>query len=208
MRRTTAALAALGACLTVVLAGCGASSGDQPPASITTTAAGGPFRGLAFPLPHPRPHFTLTDQQGRSYDFGARTAGRPTFLYFGYTHCPDVCPTTMADLATALRKLPAGLRDRVRVVFVTTDPKRDTPGVIGAWLANFDPDLTTKFVGLTGSQAGIDDAERAAGVPLAEDGGLTHSAQVLLYGRDDECRVFYVRGSSPDDIAHDVRLVA
>lgn len=217
MKRIAAILAARGATLTAValaattsfmLAGCGTSSGAQPPVAVTTSAVNGQFRGLGFSPPHPRPYFTLTDQQGRSYDFGTRTADRPTFLYFGYTHCPDICPTTMADVATALRNLPSSLRNRVQVVFVTTDPKRDTPKVIGAWLANFDSDLTTKFVGLTGSQAQIDNAERAAGVPLAQDGGQTHSAQLLLYGHDNECRVFYVAGSSPGDLAHDIPLVA
>jgi protein SCO1 len=202
-------------CAAVLLAGCstgstggpgGATSG--PPASVSTPPSGSPFRGATFVQPHPRPSFVLTDSGGRRFDFAARTKGRPTFLFFGYTHCPDVCPTAMADVAAALRTLPAGLRDAVRVVFVTTDPRRDTPPVLAAWLANFDADLRTKFIGLTGPQAEIDAAQRGAGVVLAEDGGLTHSAQLLLYGPDDLCRVFYLAGSSPDDISHDLPLVA
>ena len=158
--------------------------------------------------PHPRPSFVLTDSGGHRYDFAARTRGRPTFLFFGYTHCPDVCPTAMADVAAALRAVPASLRNAVQVVFVTTDPRRDTPPVLAAWLANFDADLRTKFVGLTGPQQEIDAAQRGAGVVLAQDGGLTHSAQLLLYGPDDLCRVFYLAGSSPDDMSHDLPLVA
>jgi protein SCO1/2 len=179
-----------------------------PVASVSTPASGSAFRGATFVQPHPRPSFVLTDTTGRRYDFAARTRGRPTFLFFGYTHCPDVCPTTMADVASALRGLPAGLRDSVRVVFVTTDPTRDTPATLAAWLANFDADLRTRFVGLTGPQAEIDAAQRGAGVVLAQDGGQTHSAQLLLYGPDDLCRVFYLAGASPADIAHDLPLVA
>jgi protein SCO1/2 len=186
----------------------GASSGGGPVASVSSPASGSAFRGATFVQPHPRPSFVLTDTASRRYDFAARTAGRPTFLYFGYTHCPDVCPTAMADVAAALRALPAGLRDSVQVVFVTTDPKRDKPATLAAWLANFDPDLRTKFVGLTGPQAEIDAAQRGAGVVLAEDDGQTHSAQLLLYGPDDLCRVFYLAGSSPEDMAHDLPLVA
>jgi protein SCO1 len=214
MRRSTAAVsAALGLVVVLGLAGCGSGAPAQAGSggsglSVTLPASGSPFRGALFVRPHPRPSFVLTDQRGRRYDFAARTGGRPTLLFFGYTHCPDVCPTTMADVAAALRTLPAGLRDSVQVVFVTTDPKRDTPAALGSWLASFDPDLPTKFTGLTGPRAEIDTAQRGAGVELAQDGGLTHSAQLLLYGSDDLCRVFYLAGSSPEDIAHDLPLVA
>ncbi len=210
MRRRYAAV--LCAAAAVVAAGCSSSpsgpSGGGPGASVSTPAGGSAFRGATFVQPHPRPSFVLTDQHGQRYDFAARTKGRPTFLFFGYTHCPDVCPTAMADVAAALRGLPPQLRDTVQVVFVTTDPRRDKPATLAAWLANFDPDLKTRFVGLTGPQAEIDAAQRGAGVVLAEDEGQTHSAQLLLYGPDDLCRVFYLAGASPDDIAHDLPLVA
>jgi protein SCO1 len=210
-RKRVLAASVAAAFVAAAAAGCASSSAgtkstgnDSPGLVMINTSK---YDGNLVPATA-KPTGTLTDDLGKPFNIRTMTKGTVTLLFFGYTHCPDVCPTTMADLATALRKLPVGLRDRVQVVFVTTDPKRDTPGVIRAWLANFDPDLTTKFVGLTGPQAGIDDAERAAGVPLAQDGGMTHSAEVLLYGRDNECRVFYVQGSSPDDMAHDVRLVA
>jgi protein SCO1/2 len=190
----------------VFLTACSAASGASPPQASPSAPSSG-FRGATFVQPHPRPSFVLTDQHGKRYDFAARTTGRPTFLFFGYTHCPDICPTTMADVAAALRAVPEGLRDTVQVVFVTTDPKRDKPAVLAAWLANFDPDLKTKFTGLTGPQSEIDAAQRGAGVQLAEDSGQTHSAQLLLYGTDDVSRVFYLVGSTPDDMAHDLPLV-
>ena len=194
--------------LALSLAACGSSAASPPAGSSgASSAAASAFRGATFVQPHPRPSFVLTDQHGKRYDFAARTRGKATFLFFGYTHCPDICPTTMADVAAALRGLPAAQRDGVQVVFVTTDPKRDTPPVLAAWLANFDPDLRTKFVGLTGSQAQVDAAQRGAGVQVAEDDGQTHSAQLLLYGPDDVCRVFYLVGSTVEDMRHDLPLV-
>jgi protein SCO1 len=198
--------AGLFAVLAMALVACSAGAGaGAAPAGPTPTATA--FRGPTFVQPHPRPSFVLTDQHGKRYDFAARTKGKTTFLFFGYTHCPDICPTTMADIAAALRAQPPKLRDAVQVVFVTTDPKRDTPKALAAWLANFDPDLTTKFVGLTGPQSEVDTAQRSAGVQVAEDNGQTHSAQLLLYGPDDVSRVFYLAGSTVDDIAHDLPLV-
>lgn len=191
----------------LLLAGCSASGAADPAVRISPTPEG-KFRGTTFVTPHPRPHFTLTDQTGRPYDFGARTRGVPTLLYFGYTHCPDICPTIMADLATALRQAGPDVAAKVRVVFVTTDPRRDTPKVLTQWLANFDAELPAKFTGLTGPQAEIDQAQRSAGVTVAEDSGQTHSTQILLYGPDDVARVFFLEGTSPDDIAHDLPIVA
>jgi protein SCO1/2 len=207
VRTLLAAAAVLG---TVVLAGCSApseASSPQPAISVAPTAAG-TFRGLELQPAQPRPTFTLTDTAGKPYDFAARTRGVPTLLFFGYTHCPDVCPTTMADTAAALRGTAEPLRDKVRVVFVTTDPARDDPKVLGAWLRNFDPDLPAKFVGLTGTLAQVEAAQAAAKVQVATENGQTHSAEQLLFGSDDYARVAYVAGSSPEDLRHDLPIVA
>jgi protein SCO1 len=205
VRRLAAALV-LG---TVALTGCTASSDAAPkPAFSTAATPAGTYRGLELQPAQARPTFTLTDTAGRPYDFAARTRGAPTLLYFGYTHCPDVCPTAMADTALALRSVPAALRDKVRVVFVTTDPARDTGPGIAAWLRNFDAGLPVRFVGLTGTKAQVEAAQAAAKVEVATDGGQTHSAEELLYGPDDYARVAYVAGSSPGDLAHDLPIVA
>jgi protein SCO1/2 len=194
--------------LVAALAGCG-SAGARPAVPVLTSpAAAGPYRGLQLDPPQPRPTFTLADTAGRRYDFAARTRGRPTFLFFGYTHCPDVCPTTMADVAAALRGVPAVIQRAVQVVFVTTDPRRDTGPVLAAWLRNFDPDLPNSFVGLTGTKAQLDAAQVAARIPVATDEGQTHSAELLLFGTDDYARVVYLNGSSPDDMRHDLPAVA
>jgi protein SCO1/2 len=208
-RRGAAALLAVGA---LALAGCGTGEAataakSSAPASISA-AQHGKYDGVNLPTPYHRPSFTLTDTSGASYDFMSATKGKPTLLFFGYTNCPDVCPTTMADIAVALRTVPADVAEQVQVVFVTTDPKRDTTTAIRTWLDHFDADLATKFVGLTGDQSSLDQAQLSAGVPVAQDGGQTHSALLLLYGADDKAHVAFDSGNTPQDIAHDLKLVA
>ncbi len=205
-RRFAVALAAL---LGLLLAGCGASGGAQPKPSDLNDHTDPTYSGLGLTPPQPRPQFTLTDTAGKPYRFGTATLGKPTLLYFGYTHCPDVCPTTLADIAQALQTVPAAVRQNSQVVFVTTDVKRDTPAVLKAYLSQFDPGLPNPFVGLTGSQAQIDAAQVAAHVTLAEDDGQTHSAQVLLYGADDYAHVAFLQSTDESaQIAHDLSLVA
>ncbi len=200
----------------VALTGCGGSTADaqgdaghdhaDSPATVE-----GPedrFAGLDLAEPYRRPSFTLTDTAGASFDFKAVTSGRPTLLFFGYTNCPDVCPTTMADVAVALRGLEASLVEDLQVVFVTTDPAFDTPEVLGEYLGRFDADLPVPFIGLTGDQAAIDQAQLSTGVPLAEDEGRLHSSLLLLYGTDDEAHVAFDAGNTSRDIAADLRQVA
>ncbi|HEU5270389.1 MAG TPA: SCO family protein [Jatrophihabitans sp.] len=201
------AVAAVG--LIALLAGCGASGGAQPKPSELNDHTDSTYAGLGLTPAQPRPQFTLTDTNGRSYRFGTATAGKPTLLYFGYTHCPDVCPTTLADIAQALQAVPSSVRQLTQVVFVTTDVKRDTPAVLKRYLAQFDPGLPNPFVGLTGSQAQIDAAQVAAHVALAQDDGQTHAAQVLLYGSDDYAHVAFLQSTDEaGQISHDLPLVA
>ncbi len=175
-----------------------------------SAAASGGLRGLVpQPLPH-KPSFTLTDPSGRPFRFDAATRGKLTFLYFGYTHCPDTCPTTMADLATALHEQARAVRRHVAVVFVTVDPRRDSRGVLRAWLNHFD----RTFVGLTGSEAAIEAAERSAGVPPAPAGkqagrrySVAHSTFLFPYSPDGRAHVVYVQGFRSADYAHDMPLL-
>jgi protein SCO1/2 len=204
-----ALLAVLGAL--AVLAGCSGSSGggDPSPSELAAGAGSGKFHGFGMDPAQPRPSFVLTDNHGKRFDFATRTAGHPTLLYFGYTNCPDVCPTTLADIRTALTKQSPAVQKRVYVVFVTTDVKRDTGPVLTRWLANFDAGVQAQFVGLRGTQAQIDAAQAAAHIPLAEDDGQTHSARVLLFGSDNYARVAYTQsGNEAQQMAHDLPLVA
>jgi protein SCO1/2 len=197
----------------LALSACGsatADSGGHVHASAPATAKGatGTYAGIDLAEPYRRPTFTLTDTTGASFDFKKATAGRPTLLFFGYTRCPDVCPTTMADVAVALRGLDPKVAEKVQVVFVTTDPAYDTPAVLAEYLGRFDADLPVRFVGLTGSQKLIDQAQLSAGVPLAEEDGRLHSSLLLLYGADDEAHVAFDAGNTARDIAADLEAVA
>jgi protein SCO1 len=215
---TRPALTALGLAAGLLLAGCGgdadadaAGGHDHAATSAPATVEGGDgsaYDGLHLADPYQKPEFTLTDSAGAPFDFADRTGAGPTLLFFGYTHCPDVCPTTMADIALAMRKVDPAVAAETSVVFVTTDPARDTPDVLGAYLDQFDADLPTQFIGLTGDQDQVDQAQLAAGVPLAEDMGQTHSALLLLYGTDGEADVAFDAGNTGADIAHDLAVVA
>jgi protein SCO1/2 len=213
------ALAVLSLSAVLVLTGCGSEATpegqggggtghDHSDAPAAVESAEDRFAGLDLAEPYRRPSFTLTDTTGASFDFKAATSGRPTLLFFGYTNCPDVCPTTMADVAVALRGLDPALVEHLQVVFVTTDPATDSPEVLGEYLGRFDADLPVRFTGLTGDQAAIDQAQLSTGVPLAEDAGRLHSSLLLLYGTDDEAHVAFDAGNTSRDIAADLRLVA
>ncbi len=213
---TVLVVAALTAVL--LLSGCGtgatadwethAGGHDHSDAPAAVEGPDDAYAGLDLAEPYRRPSFTLTDTTGASFDFKDVTAGRPTLLFFGYTDCPDICPTTMADVAVALRGMDTAVVEGLQVVFVTTDPATDTPEVLGEYLDRFDADLPVAFTGLTGDQEAIDQAQLSTGVPLAEDQGRLHSSLLLLYGSDDEAHVAFDAGNTSRDIAADLRLVA
>src|ERR1700682_2530787 len=119
------------------------------------------YRGGLVTPPLPKPRFVLTDTSGAAFDFRQRTEGYVTLLFFGYANCPDQCPTHMANLGSALKRMPASIADQVKLVFVTTDVARDTPQVLRRWLNLFDP----RFIGLTGTERAVEAVQRAAGVP-------------------------------------------
>jgi protein SCO1/2 len=198
-------LVAAAVALAVAAAGCGGSA----PAHRASARAPALHGLLPRPMPR-RPSFTLTDTGGRPFPFAARTRGKLTYLYFGYTHCPDACPATMSDLAYALRRQPPSVRRRTQVVFVTVDPRRDTPRTLRTWLDHYG----RSFVGLTGSAAEIAAAERQAGVPVpppekhaSAQYAVAHSSLVLPYSPDGRAHVVYTQGFGPGDFAHDLPLL-
>jgi protein SCO1/2 len=196
----------------------GRDGGDGGGQSDQADDGDGGWHGALVTDPAPRPEFTLTDTAGRPYDFAQETAGRLTLLFFGYTSCPDVCPVHMATLAAALER--PGVPQPV-VVFVTTDPARDTPDHLRDWLDNFDGD----FVGLTGTQDQIQQAEAAAmvepsltvdtdGVALeapptdGQDYEIGHAAQIIAYTSDDLTHIVYPFGIQRDDWTADLPRLA
>lgn len=178
-------------------------------ASCEQVALKGSFAGVEMTPAQSKPAFTFTATSGQPFDFRRETDGRLTLLFFGYTHCPDVCPVHLANIAATLRRLSPGERARIRVVFVTTDPARDSLPRIRAWLDNFD----STFVGLRGSDADIARVESSLGLapssvePTANGYGVAHAAQVLAFTSDDSLRVVYPFGIRQQDWAHDLPLL-
>ena len=200
--------AAIGA-LAVLSTACASPSQEVAQASQVSSQQS-KYKGTELGVPTPIPAVTLTDFNGKPYDLKANAAGKVTLVYFGYTHCPDECPTTMADLAAALRLLPASTSAKVQVVFVTTDPDRDTGPVLKDWLGKFNP----AFVGLTGTVAQVDNAAKLAATPVAPpvknaDGSIEvdHGTQVNAFGTDGLAHVVWLADVAPKDIAHDIALL-
>lgn len=210
MRRLLVVVAGLLVAVLTLVACSSAGGKDSPsPSELNPGTGGGKYQGVGLVPPQPRPSFTLTNVAGQIYNFGQATAGRPTLLFFGYTQCPDVCPTTMADIRQALLSLSTSEQQHVVVVFVSTDVVHDTAPVIATWLGNFESGVHATFVGLRGTQAQIDAAQAASHIMLATDGGQTHSAEVLLYGRDNYARVSYLQSTNEaQQMAHDLPLVS
>ena len=212
-----AAVAVLLFVASAAAAACGAAKGSTPsqsrqqPSAQTQAQANAGYHGALLSPPVPKPEFTLTDTSSTAFDLQKETEGDLTLLYFGYTHCPDVCPTHMATIATALKQMPASAASQVKVVFVTTDPRRDTPEVLRQWLDHFDQ----RFIGLTGSQATIELAERTTGVPAAKqeptsggDYGVDHAGFVIVYTPDNLAHLIYPEGVTPDGWAQDLTKLA
>ena len=210
MRR---ALAAGFLAATALLTACGGSGNDgSSPVALASPQSAGSFEGSALDSPIGKPTTTLTDTSGKPYDLATATKDRLVLLYFGYTNCPDVCPTTMADINVALQQVPAQVRNHTTVVFVTSDPARDTGPVLRKFLDHFD----TSFVGLTGSNTAIDAMADSVGVsiepPVKESDGsysVTHGAQVLAFSpTDNVAHVVFTAGSGSDVYVHDLPLLA
>lgn len=170
-------------------------------------SAAGTYRGRVLPQPIEKFDFTLDDTRGEPFNFVAETEGKVTLVFFGYTYCPDVCPIHMANIAAVLRDFPFVLKQQFRVVFISTDPERDTPERIREWLGNFDP----SFIGLRGPVEKVNEIAVAMGVPPAqrfeaEEGGyqVGHSASVIAFTRDNKAHVMYPFGTRQADWAHDL----
>ena len=151
--------------------------------------------------------FTLTDQYHHPFRL-ADQLGHVVVLFFGYTHCPDVCPTTLAHLARDERVLTPAERARLRVAFITVDPERDSPATLGRYVSLFD----SAFVGLTGTERQLDPVyaayhvyhEKAAGT--AATGYLvTHSGALYLISSHGTLRVIHQWNDDDASVLHDLK---
>ncbi len=207
------AASAVTALAAVTAAGCASSS-----AATTTSKNDSPgmvlinisqYEGNII-TPVAKPAGTLTADNGKSYDVRTMTRGVVTLLYFGYTHCPDLCPLTMSNTSVALKLLPAADRAKVRVLFVSTDPSRDTPARLRSWLGNFDP----AFIGLRGPLPKVEAFEKQTGLPLgptfkdsAGEAQLDHATEMFAYSTDGIAHEAFFPSTPPGEIANDLKLL-
>ncbi|MFF3013020.1 SCO family protein [Streptomyces sp. NPDC057939] len=208
MRTTRVTVAALAVATALALTACG--GGKTENTGSVTQITGEKKAGAATVLDRPfdKPELVLTDTTGKPWNLREQTKGKPTLIYFGYTKCPDVCPLTMSNIAVAKKALPKADQDDLRVVFVTTDPERDTPESLGAWLKAQDP----SFVGLTGDFATIQAAARSLGIGIEAakkeangDVVSMHGAQVIAFSpKTDEGYALYGEGTTVDDYTKDM----
>ncbi|MDN3023784.1 SCO family protein [Streptomyces sp. S.PB5] len=208
MRKKTFAAAALLAAASLTLTACGSGDDSNSPVSVVSEEAGSDKAATILDQPFEKPDLVLTDTSGKKYDLREQTKGRPTLIYFGYTHCPDVCPLTMNNIAVAKKQLSKAQQDELRVVFVTTDPDRDTPAALGKWLKGID----AQVVGLTGDFATIQAGARTLGITIEpphkdKNGKIvsTHGTQVVAFSpKTDGGYVLYGEDATVDDYTKDL----
>lgn len=212
-----AAVAAVAVAGLVVLAGCGRDYADptaaatDAPVVIEQPSGAGPYHGVELQQPIGKPGVTLQDTGGSPFNLARDTAGAVVLVYAGYTHCPDVCPTTVADIAAALRGLPDDQRERVSVVMFSTDPQRDTPQRMRAFLDQFDP----TFVGVLGEEAALIGAINSMGIdvqpPEVADNGellVEHGAQVLAFAPpSDAAGLLWTSGTTVTEYREDLQTL-
>ena len=199
-RLLRAPVALLGA--VVLLVGCGGGGGgDSSPAAFSGQRLDPPFEVVAAPL---------TDTTGAPYSLAEDTDKPLTLVFYGYTHCPDICGIVMGNLAAALTRLSDADRARVDVVYVTTDPARDTVKVLGDYLDRLDPD----FIGLTGDLDEIVDVALPMGVGITHgkrlpSGGydVTHGTTVTAIDATDRAPVYWPQETSAAEYADDLHTL-
>lgn len=166
------------------------------------------FRGSLIDPPIPAADFELTNQNGGPFRLSDQR-GEIVLIFFGYTHCPDVCPLTLSDFKQIKASL-GDQADRVRFVFITVDPERDTTEVLRQYLPNFDPEI----IGLTSDRTSLESVWKAYGVYQAKQevgsaaGYLVdHSARTYLIDQQGNLRLTYPFEMGKDDILSDVRYL-
>jgi len=181
----------------LMLAGLAACSAEKPAFKGIDITGAEYARELALPDASGRPR-TLADFKGKV-----------TVVFFGYTQCPDVCPTTLAEIAEVKQQLGAD-GAKVQGVFVSVDPERDTPEVLAAYVANFGPD----FVALRGSADQTKATAKAfkvffAKVPGKSEGSysMDHTAGSFVFDPQGRVRLFIRQGGGAEAMAHDIRLL-
>jgi protein SCO1/2 len=171
------------------------------------------YRAGQIHAPYDVPATTLTDTDGAPYSLVSDTDKPLTLVFFGYTNCPDICQVVMSNIGSAMTRLDEADRKDVDVVFVTTDPKRDTEQVLRTYLDAFDP--TKSFIGLTGKLDAISKVGKPLAVYVADgeklpSGGRdlnSHSTQITGITSDDTSPILWTQDTSSADLAADIHTL-
>ena len=209
MRRAVAAVGA--AVLALVLAGCGGSdASDGSAVTHVSIHDDDGLHGVVLPKAYDVPDVTLTDAAGQPYELPADATKPLTLVFFGYTHCPDICQVVMANIASSLTRLDADQRAKVQMEFVTTDPARDDVRTIRSYVQRFDP----AFDGLTGDLPTIVRLGKAFDVPIEKgeklaSGGydVAHGTQIVGLLPDGRAPFVWTEGTDPAALAEDVSTI-
>ncbi|WP_447038621.1 SCO family protein [Streptomyces sp. DSM 118878] len=196
------------AAFTLTACGGGDDDGGKKPVADVSTEADSGKAATVLDKAFEKPNLVLKDTHGAKYDLREETKGKPTLVYFGYTHCPDVCPLTMNNIAVAKKALPKADQDKLKVVFVTTDPERDTSAELGKWLKGVD----ANFTGLTGDFATIQAGARQLGISIEpskkdKNGKVVsmHGTQVIAFSpKTDGGYVLYGEEATAADYTKDL----
>jgi len=166
------------------------------------------FKGSVLPVAIPALDFTLSDAAGQTVNL-SDYEDKIVLLYFGYTFCPDVCPTSLSDLARVQRELDDD-GENVQVIMVTVDPQRDTPQKLAEYVNFFHP----TFIGLSGSKAEIDAAAEGFGVYYEQHEGteasgylIDHTARIFVVEPGGDYRLSFGFGTPVEDIVSDISLI-
>lgn len=197
----------LGVALVSACASPDSTGAEEPLAIVATQDDGDGYHGAVLEQPYTLSDLSFTDTAGRSVELPADMSEPVTLVFFGYTHCPDVCNTVLADAASALRRLEAEVREDVQLLFVTTDPARDTPERMREYLDRFDP----SFEGLTAPLPVIEQAAEELGVALSgtidmPGGGyeVGHGAQVIGFGAEHAGRIVWTQPTPVGSLREDI----
>ncbi len=190
----------------LVLSACGTGAPQETTAGFTEHHPAG-MHGAVLTEQYVVPDATLTATDGKPFSLTEDTTKPLTLVFFGYTHCPDICQIVMADITSALARLDDAQREQVGMLFVTTDPARDDPATLRRYLDRFDPG----FEGLTGDLQRIVDVGESLGVAIEKgaklpSGGyeVAHGTQIVAVDDRDRSPIVWTEGTSPDHLAEDL----
>ncbi|MDQ3615939.1 MAG: SCO family protein [Actinomycetota bacterium] len=192
--------------MVLALAGC-AREGDVPPVTNLSESNPDGKNGAVLAEEYVLPKVSLTATDGSPYSLTEDTTRPLTLVFFGYSHCPDLCQVVMSDITSAIARLDASDQEKVGMLFITSDPARDDAAALRKYLDRFDP----TFEGLTGSLSRITKVGNALGVEIERgtklpSGGydVAHGTQIVAIDERDRAPVVWTEGTPAGDLSEDI----